>query len=62
MLDGFGREANLAAGEGRAGTAGVVGDHQGEALILGTGPKSGLARARVADEGDLRQVDVRISL
>ena len=54
--------AEAAAEEGGAAAAGVVGDDEGEAFILGAGPERGLAEAGLAHDGDAGVVDVIIGL
>src|SRR5581483_292507 len=55
--DGF---AELATRDGHAALAGLRGDDDGEAIVVGAGPDSGFAEARVAHDRDFLRVDVGV--
>ena len=61
MGEGFGDDgggfAEVAVFEGGAAFAGVVGDDEGEAGVLGAGPEGGFAEAGVADDSGVLGID-----
>src|SRR5439155_1188006 len=54
--------AEAAARDGGAAFARVVGDHDGEALVLRARPQGGLAQARMAHDDHAACIDVLVGL
>src|SRR5512143_1144347 len=54
--------AEIPTGQRGTALAGIVDTHQRKASVLGAGPQTRLAAARVPDHGDLRGIDVGIGL
>ena len=52
-VDGLDRFPVIAAAQACAGVSGVVGDHQPDPLIVGTGPDGGLAQTGMAHHGNM---------